>query len=593
MVAEHDRTRILLMADERRGHAVEHELSGCDESFVTTVTATVEGAVSEIARARPHVIVTTDSSSLDALHRAADVPIVLILDTPDAPAAARAIADGAIDVVVLGEHRSLAWRLKVAIDRHPLERGLRKARTLAERANTRKSEFLSSVSHEIRTPLNTVLGMAELLGETQLSDKQDRYVATLKRAGDHLLALIDDVLDLARIEAGHLTINDVGFDIHEVAESAVEMLRSQARRKKLDIGWDALDVPHIVRGDPRRIRQVLVNLLSNAVKFTAQGRVWLSIRRDPSAVDSVAALRFSVVDTGMGIPADRIHAIFDGFVQGDRSIEPRYGGFGLGLNISKRIVDRMGGRIWAESREGEGAAFHVTLALPLEHGTASPSFSDVKTSTDVRLRTLSGDPLRVLVVDDSEDNRVLLGEYLRGAEAEVEFADDGPSAIEKGRSGRFDVVLMDLQMPHLDGYETTRQLLHMWRDAGAKVPPVIALSAHTLADSFARAMEAGCTSQLTKPIRKRVLLEAVARAAGATVRERREEPERPLRARVAEDLRPLLPRFFANRRKDVRTIRDAAARSDFSLVSTLAHNMRGTGGSYGFPGNQRAWYQAR
>jgi CheY-like chemotaxis protein len=425
--------------------------------------------------------------------------------------------------------------------------------------------------------------MAELLGETQLDEHQRGYVGTLQRASDHVLALIEDVLDLARIEAGTVTLDDKGFDLYEVAESALEIVRMQARRKKLDVGWSiALDVPRGLRGDPRRLRQVLVNLLSNAVKFTESGRVWLTIARDKNALQdggAITPLHITVADTGIGIPVDKLAAIFSGFVQADGTIVTRFGGFGLGLNIAKRITERMGGRIWAESKLGEGSTFHVSVPLPVEHGAVAPTFTQEKATGTLKLRLSGSRKLRVLVVDDSEDNRILLGEYLRGADAEVEFADDGPSALEKGTSQPFDAVLMDLQMPQLDGYETTRELLRRFRDRGMQAPPVIALSAHVLAESFARSVEAGCTMQLTKPIRKRALLEAIARATGARAEEMRDTKRKAIR----EEILPLLPKFFANRKNDVRVLREAAEHKDMQTIATLAHNMRGTGASYGFP----------
>ena len=452
----------------------------------------------------------------------------------------------------------------------PLIRTLRDA----ERKSDRKTEFLASMSHEIRTPLNTMLGMAELLGETKLDERQRGYVQTLQRAADHVLALIEDVLDISRIESGSVTTDDVGFDLYEVAESAIDIVRVQARRKKLDVGWGVgLEVARELRGDPRRLRQVLVNLLGNAVKFTDQGRVWLSIARDGDQV------RFSVTDTGIGIPRDKLDSIFDGFVQADRSIEQRFGGFGLGLAISKRIVQRMGGRIWAESEPGKGSTFHFALALPAATGSVAPSFTATPHGGTLVLEPPSGGRLRVLVVDDSEDNRTLLGEYLRGANVEVQFAGDGPTAIEKATSEPYDAVFMDLQMPQLDGYATTRELLRRLNERGTRPPPVIALSAHVLAESFAQSTAAGCAMQLTKPIRKRTLLDGLSRATGA----RLVEKQKPARNAPRDEIFPLLPKFFANRRNDVHVIRDALDRKDLRTIATLAHNMRGTGASYGFP----------
>ncbi len=577
-----------MVGDAARSNLIaEHVKRGDASSEVTC--ARPDEAVEAIDRIHPDVVLlATDGAILRAMReRAAELPIVAVVssDGGDTFEGAHALDEGATDVIVESElePRLLAWRLRIAIDRHENARRLREAKRAAESASARKSEFLSSMSHEIRTPLNTVLGMAELLAETKLDETQRGYVGTLQRASDHVLALIEDVLDLARIEAGTVTMEDTGFDLNEVAESAVDLVRMPARRKKLEVGWSvALDVPRELRGDPRRLRQILVNLLSNAVKFTDSGRVWLSISRDKSEPfdESQAPLHITVTDSGIGVPQDRLSAIFSGFVQGDGTIERRYGGFGLGLNIAKRIVERMSGRIWAESREGAGSMFHVSVALPIERGRVAPTFAQEqeKQTGNLKLR-LPQRRLRVLVVDDSEDNRILLGEYLRGADVDVEFADDGPSALEKATSQPFDAVLMDLQMPQLDGYATTRELIRRFKERSALPPPVIALSAHVLAESFALSMAAGCTTQLTKPIRKRTLLDAIARVTGARAEERREQR----RGAIREEILPLLGKFFANRRNDVKTLRGAAETNDMQTIATLAHNMRGTGASYGFP----------
>jgi len=451
------------------------------------------------------------------------------------------------------------------------ERRLREARDAAQLASERKSEFLSSVSHEIRTPLNTVLGMAELLADTDLDDAQRHYVRTLQRAGDHLLALVDEVLDLTRIESGSVNIEHHAFDVHELAESAIEIVRVGARRKKLELACAvAPDAPRVLDGDARRLRQVLVNLLGNAVKFTSAGRIALGVACEETA-DEHATLHFTVRDTGIGIPPNRLSAIFSEFIQADPSIAKRYGGYGLGLDIAKRIVERMGGTIWAESELGRGSCFHVTVPFAISRRIA-PAPTESRSGSGLRLVGRAG-PLRVLVVDDSEDNRMLLGEFLRSAGVLVSFADDGASALAIGTTEPFDIVLMDLQMPELDGYETTRELIRIAREKGREPPPIVALSAHALQSSLERSAAAGCVQQLTKPIRKRVLLEAVARITRSTLCD----------ASTSDDLSALIPQFLANRRNDVRAIGAALERDDFDTIAMLAHNMRGTGTSFGFP----------
>ncbi len=582
-----DPKRILVVAEPVRAYELIHqiELGGLDAEAM--VVSSRDAMQREVLRWCPDVVLVDahhDVSLFYVLRELApEVPAIVATDASSATAV-QTLDEGAADVIVLAEiePRLLAWRLRLAMDRHATEERLRAAKELAESASRRKSDFVASLSHDLRAPLNTMLGMGELLGETTLSPKQRRYIDTLERAGEHMLSLLEDVLNLARIEAGHVTVEDVVFDVREVAASAVEMVRVHARPKKLEVGFDVTDdVPDGVRGDPRRLRQVLVNLLGNGVKFTEAGRVWLTITREPSHKPELASLRFAVVDTGIGIPEGKVDSIFDGFEQGDASISRNYGGFGLGLNIAKRIVERMGGSIWAETpepRSAHGATFIVTLTLPAESRPQPAGVND--SATDVRLHSSVGQKLSVLVVDDSADSRMLLGEYLEAANVDVAFADDGPAALSLASRATFDAVLMDLQLPQLDGYETTRELLRLVHARGVQPPPVIALSAHALADTFTRSREAGCTLQLTKPIRKRVLLETLARVCGARISD---TPPALGRSRKTEHLEPLQPKYLANQTNNVVAIRAALRRSDLAIISTLAHNMRGSGTSYGFP----------
>jgi signal transduction histidine kinase/FixJ family two-component response regulator len=566
------RTRTLVLAEEVRAEAIARCIERGDLA-AEVVRAPPDRALARIDELRPDVVISASDGSLLRSLRASrpDLPIVALVGDSTAEGA-HALDEGATDVVVEGELEPslLTWRLRLAIARQEAERRLREAKVVAEVASAHKSDFVSSMSHEIRTPLNTVLGMAELLGETSLDERQRGYVRTLQRASDHVLALIENVLDLGRIESGTVTLDDVGFDLYDVAESAIDLVRIHARRKKLDIGWSAApDVPRGVRGDPRRMRQVFVNLLANAVKFTQNGSVALAIKREGPA------LHFSVIDTGIGVAPDKAEAIFNGFVQADDTISRRFGGVGLGLNIVKRIVEQMKGRIWVESAPRKGSTFHFVVTLPFEPGAAASQGSQAKRGGLARLVASDGARLRVLVVDDSEDNRVLLGEYLRGASVDVDFADDGDTAIEKATTQPFDAVFMDLQMPQLDGYAATRELIRRALDRGVAAPPVIALSAHVLAESFPQSLAAGCAMQLTKPIRKHTLLEALVRVTGARFVAETKAPR--------DEILPLLPKFFANRRNDVRVIRESIERKDWAKVGTLAHNMRGTGASYGFP----------
>jgi len=457
---------------------------------------------------------------------------------------------------------------------------LKRERATALHASTAKTEFLASVSHEIRTPLNTMLGMAELLAETPLSSEQGRRLETLRRAGEHLLLLVDDALDLSRIEAGRLTLEKATFDLARLVDSAVDFLRPAAQRKgiELRVAWSD-EVSQIVVGDARRLRQILVNLLQNGVKFTAAGFVHLVVAPDPEN-EARGALRISVEDTGIGIGPHRIDAIFGSFVQGDPSIARRYGGAGLGLTIVKRLVDLMGGRIWVESVPGGGSRFHVTLVLePSEQRSSSPlPPEDAPTIPESSAGDLLG--LRVLLVDDSDESQALVAGYLASSGAKLEVANDARPALERLAREAFDVVLMDLHLPGMDGFVATRALRQAEAERGARSVPVVALSADALPDTVRLALACGCSEHLAKPIRKADLLATLRRHAV-------EGANRPPQLQVCPTRSPaataLLPKFLGHRQRDVATLREALAIRDFAPIGTIAHNMRGNGVSYGFP----------
>jgi signal transduction histidine kinase/HPt (histidine-containing phosphotransfer) domain-containing protein len=511
-----------------------------------------------------------------------EVPVVVLTANDDADLALLAIATGAQDVLVkrATDASLLARTIAFAQQRQGSVCHVDLDRATAVRANLAKTEFLASVSHEIRTPLNTVLGMAELLAETGLSYKQERLVETLRRAGDHLLQLVDEMLDLARIEAGRLTLEKRPFDLGRLVDSAIDFLRPAAQRKgvELRVDWDP-DLCKVVVGDARRLRQILVNLIANGVKFTDTGFVRVVVASDP-ANHARGALQFLVEDTGIGIGHDNIEAIFGSFVQGDPSIARRYGGTGLGLNIVWRLVDLMGGWIWVESAPGRGCRFHVTLVLePSEERASRPSLlPDTPKIPESSTGELAG--LRVLMVDDSDESRALIAAYLAPSGAKLEVADDARSALERLARETFDVVLMDLHLPGMDGFAATRALRRAEAERGARSVPVVALSADALPETVKMALACGCSEHLAKPIRKAALLATLRRHAAQGANRDPQPPAWPARSQTAA---ALLPKFLGHRERDVGTLHEALARLDFDPIATIAHNMRGNGVSYGFP----------
>jgi signal transduction histidine kinase/HPt (histidine-containing phosphotransfer) domain-containing protein len=522
-----------------------------------------------------------DHPGLDALAalrgRVPQVAVIVLGDDDDR-LAQRALTEGAQDYLCKQaiDAPVLARAVVFARRREELAARMNRSRIEASRANVAKTEFLANVSHEIRTPLNTVLGMAELLSETRLSPEQTRHVATLQRAGDHLLSLVDDVLDLSRIEAGRLSLEKAPFDLARVFESAIDFLRPAAQRKGIELAavWSP-EVPRLVVGDARRLRQVLVNLLANGVKFTSEGSVRLAVSTD-STRSVPGAIRVSVEDTGIGIAPDRIDAIFGSFVQGDASIARDYGGAGLGLHIVKRLVDVMGGRISAESTVGVGSRFHVELVLePASAGAGvrTSPVPDLPRRAEKPDGELAG--LRVLLVDDSAESRALVEAYLAPTGAALTAAADAPAALMRLEREPFDVVLMDLHLPGMDGFAATRELRRAERRNGAQQTPVIALSADALPDTVRQALATGFTEHLAKPIRKaalRTLLRRYRASNGA----RGDATPSPAATK-------LFPKFLDHRERDAATIRGALERDDFETIATLGHNMRGNGVSYGFP----------
>ncbi len=462
-----------------------------------------------------------------------------------------------------------------------------------ERATRAKSEFLATMSHEIRTPLNAILGMADLLAETQLNADQKRYVEVFQRAGGSLLALINDILDLSKVESGHLELEHADFDLSELIGRVLELTRARASSKGLQTGSTLAEgLPRMLLGDALRLRQVLLNLLGNAMKFTATGRVDIEVKQDPENGEP-GALLFCVKDTGIGIPPDKLASIFENFTQADSSTTRKYGGTGLGLAISKRLVELMGGRIWVESTIGVGSRFLFTAKFAVsERPTAVTVAATVDTPDGLGPTSASETAaLHILLADDSEDNRFLIAEYLKRSPCILDFAENGEIALGMMKSRHYDLVLMDAHMPVMDGLDATRSMRDWERAQGAAPLPILALTADAFKESAGQSAAAGFTAHLTKPIAKATLMDAIRRYALACDRPAplapsiRKSPETPIleTSTLEPSITRLAPRYLKNVAKDLKTLSDAEAAEDYATVQRIGHNLNGTGGAFGFP----------
>lgn len=384
-------------------------------------------------------------------------------------------------------------------ERIKAEQALVIAKEMAEDTAQMKQEFLANMSHEIRTPMNAIIGFTNLLKEMPLNATQQEYVSAIQSSGENLLVLINDILDFSKIEAGKMQIEQVDFDLEHLLKTLETTYRIKAHEKNLGYSvQSAADVPLRLQGDPVRVNQILVNLIGNAIKFTDTGEVAVNVSLQKLEA-ATATLLFEVTDSGIGIPQEKLQSVFDSFTQVSSDYDRKFGGTGLGLAIVRNLVELQGGTLGVESEPGKGSTFSVTIAFPLAETPIEATVAAEPASAEL----LTG--LHILLVEDNLLNQKLAARVLEQLEATVDLAENGLIAIDKVRNGTYDAVLMDVQMPEMDGLTATK---HIRTDLNSTVP-IIALTAHAMKEEVQRCLDVGMNAHIIKPFKKEMLVQTI------------------------------------------------------------------------------------
>jgi signal transduction histidine kinase/DNA-binding NarL/FixJ family response regulator len=472
-------------------------------------------------------------------------------------------------------------------ERIKLEKALQCAKEAAEAANVAKSRFLANMSHDLRTPMNAILGMIDVALPKAIDPTIKDCLQTAKGSADLLLTLLNDLLDSARIESGKFELESASFSLRRMLDQITRVLSVRASERGLSFFCRLPEaIPDAVVGDQIRLRQVLLNLVGNAIKFTERGEVAISVEQFPisDAESEICNLRFAVRDTGIGIPSSVQERLFKPFAQADASMTRRFGGTGLGLSISKSLVEMMGGTIWGESEQGKGSTFYFTVRLPLAKGLPSDSEARITVPTIARAQ------LRILLAEDNPANQKLATYILRTRGHVLEIAGDGQQAIDLSEQNRYDVILMDVEMPRMNGLEAAA-VIRKRENSGSRVP-IIAMTAHAMKGDRERCLAAGMDGYLSKPVNAQEmigLVESLAAGAAAIVPPSLKEPTNPSAASAFDPVlalnrclnkRDLLQEMIAFFFQDADTLlpqlRAALQNGDLTEVGRLGHRLKGT-----------------
>lgn len=484
-------------------------------------------------------------------------------------------------------------------ERRQSERNIVEASEAAENASRTKSEFLANMSHEIRTPLNTVIGATGLLSETNLDKEQLKLVDMMHSSGESLLVLINDILDISRIEAGKITLEKISFNLDDLLKRICSTLSVRTSKKNLEMSYEIdSDVPESLVGDPNRLRQILVNLIGNAIKFTETGSIIVNIRNMETS-EKRTTLTFSVSDTGIGIPSAKLESIFNTFTQGDASVTRIFGGTGLGLAISRKLVHLMDGDISVESKTGEGTTFSFTAEFDIPEKGGEEN-AEIQDQDNTEMETKGFGSLSILLVDDSPDNRFLINAFLRKESCSIVEAENGSIAVELFPDQKWDIILMDMQMPVMDGYQATMKIREIEEDKGITHTPIVALTAHSIDTEVKKCFDAGCDVHLAKPVSKTDLMDLIIDITSSysdskdiSKKEGNEINSDPdLSGDISDkerieihpdpDLMALIPGYIEHRHENVSEMIELLENSSYRDIERCGHSMKGSGAGYGF-----------